>query len=127
MSLFEQNTTDLKSRITQSFALVIAAVLAVMISGGLFLLYLPRPELSNRIVLQDWINPNDAPVQSLIRLPGIGPARANAIIAYRRGFKDSHPNTSPFLQSNDLQKIKGIGPKTVENIEPFIKFQTSMP
>ena len=66
------------------------------------------------------INVNTAPAESLVRLPGIGPSRAAAIIQYRKqaGEKGSKAFESP----GDLQKIKGIGPKTAEKITPYICF-----
>ncbi|MHC4552318.1 MAG: ComEA family DNA-binding protein [Planctomycetota bacterium] len=64
------------------------------------------------------INPNTAPAASLVRLPGIGPARALDIIHYRE-----HAENQPaFGSAADMQAIKGIGPKTAENIAPYLTF-----
>jgi len=70
------------------------------------------------IELDSRINPNDAPVSSLVRLPGIGLSRAEAIAAYRRSCE-----APAFRDAEDLQKVKGIGPRTVENIAPFLEFE----
>jgi DNA uptake protein ComE-like DNA-binding protein len=66
------------------------------------------------------INPNTASVASLMRLPGIGRARAIDIVHFRAGVE-----TRPAFQSPaDLQAVKGIGPKTAETIAPYLTFAT---
>ena len=69
--------------------------------------------------LETVINPNTADSASLVRLPGIGPARAAEIIKYRNS-----PDIAPpaFRSADDLQKIKGIGPKTVEKFADYLSF-----
>ena len=55
------------------------------------------------------ININTAADYELEMLPGIGPATARAIIEYR--------NEHGFFESlEDLQKVRHIGPKTIEGI-----------
>jgi competence ComEA-like helix-hairpin-helix protein len=78
---------------------------------------------SCQIVLDEQINPNDAPSASLVRLPGIGIGRAGAIVAYRDNFGKKNSNSRTFRNCEDLQKVKGIGPKTVENISEWLKFE----
>ena len=73
------------------------------------------------VKLESRINPNSAPRASLVRLPSIGLVRAEAIIAYRENFRDNEAR--PFRDCNDLQKVKGIGPKTVQNISEWLKFE----
>jgi len=63
------------------------------------------------------INPNTASSGSLQRLPGIGPARAAAIVAYRQ---DHGPVA--FQEPADLSAIRGIGPATVRNVSPHLTF-----
>ena len=55
-------------------------------------------------------------VEALSKLPGIGPKTAKKIVAYRQ----QHP-TRPFIDPDDLTKVKGIGKKTVRRIRPFIE------
>ena len=70
-------------------------------------------------LLGNKINPNTASWSSLARLPGIGPVRANDIVAYR----DGHRRESvAFGSSDDLAKVKGIGPRTVEQIANYLTF-----
>jgi len=74
------------------------------------------------LAVEERINPNIAPSASLGRLPGIGPARARAIIEYRRQCIEHSPDRPAFSSSQDLQKIAGIGPATVATILPWLSF-----
>jgi competence protein ComEA len=66
------------------------------------------------------INPNTASLASLVRLPNIGKARALDIMDYR----DHHQQDEPAFQSpQGLEQIRGIGPKTVANIAPWLTFE----
>lgn len=58
------------------------------------------------------INVNSASAEQLMRLPGIGPVTAQNIIAARAD--------KPFRSVADLDRVKGIGPKTLEKIRPFV-------
>jgi competence protein ComEA len=70
---------------------------------------------------EEKVNPNCASVESLIRLPGVGFSRAEAIIAYRDNFVKVYGKQA-FENGEDLMKVKGIGPKTVENIKKWLDF-----
>ena len=59
---------------------------------------------------------NRADQRTLALLPGIGPYRAAAIAA----FIQTH---GPLTSGEELQHIAGIGPKTVEQILPLIRFE----
>ena len=59
------------------------------------------------------INVNAADAAALCALPGIGPAYAARVVAYR----EAH---GPFEKPEDLTAVKGIGPATVGKIEPYI-------
>jgi len=65
-----------------------------------------KPAVDNPVGL---VNINTASQAQLEELPGIGPTKAKAIIDYRL-------LNGPFLRIEDLEKVKGIGPKTLENI-----------
>ena len=55
------------------------------------------------------ININTADAAAIAQMPGMTPKRADAVIDYRN-------NSGRFSSCNDLQKVKGIGPKTVEKL-----------
>jgi len=61
------------------------------------------------------ININQATAEQLSSLPGIGPAKAEAIIAARE-------QKGGFTNTADLQTVKGIGKKTAARLEPLISF-----
>ncbi|UCG48589.1 MAG: helix-hairpin-helix domain-containing protein [Phycisphaerales bacterium] len=82
-----------------------------------------RPQRACQMELEGRINPNSAPAASLVRLRGIGMSRAAAIVAYRESFRRSGEGGPAFQGPNDLQAVKGIGPKTVENIRQALKFE----
>lgn len=71
---------------------------------------------------QEGINPNDAPVASLMRLPQIGAARARAIVIYRDAVRSQTGQPSAFTRADDLDEIKGIGPAIVEGLRPWLQF-----
>ncbi|MHC4206231.1 MAG: ComEA family DNA-binding protein [Planctomycetota bacterium] len=105
----------------QSFAFVISVCLAACCSFG-FISRFERDLDRCEIELEGRINPNDAPIESLVRLPGLGAGRAGAIIAYRKNFKGTNAEKTAFQNCDDLQKVKGIGPKTGQNISEWLRF-----
>jgi len=69
------------------------------------------------------INPNDTSWASLARLPGFGPQKAKTLVEYRQQYKAANNQKEPFSCADDLQNVKGIGPKTVEKIRKYISFE----
>lgn len=59
------------------------------------------------------IDLNAADAAALSLLPGVGPALAQRIAAYRR----SH---GPFHTLADLQAVKGVGPRIVAKLKPWV-------
>ena len=118
--------TDTEQNRIQSVAFVISVCVAVCFSVGFAasgLVRLGQAFDGCRVELDERINPNDAPLASLTRLPGIGVGRAAAIVAYRENFSEQNGDTQVFENCDDLQKVKGIGPKTVQNISNWLKFE----
>lgn len=62
---------------------------------------------------QGKININKADAAELQKLPGIGPAKAAAIIEYRQA-------SGPFKVVEDLKKISGIGEKTFDKLKDLV-------
>ena len=77
----------------------------------------------DQIQLDNRINPNNATVASMSRLPGIGVAKAEAIVAYRKSFQGKTQEGRPFQNLDDLQKVNGIGPKTTRDVSEWLKFE----
>ena len=59
------------------------------------------------------VNINTADKKTLASLPGIGEVKAEAIIKYR----EAH---GKFKDAKDLEKVKGIGEKTVKKLSKEI-------
>ncbi len=78
------------------------------------------PDGSTRVWLTDErllvglpLDPNTADADLLEQLPGIGPARAAAIVDERRA-------GGPFAAVDDLIRVRGIGPATLDELRPFL-------
>jgi competence ComEA-like helix-hairpin-helix protein len=107
----------------QSFAFVIGVCVCALLCTGFAVSSFEAVRQSNIIELDERINPNEAPVSSLVRLPGIGVTRAEAIVAYRSNFSKADSDRPAFYSCDDLQKVKGIGPKTAENMSQWLRFE----
>jgi competence protein ComEA len=59
------------------------------------------------------VNINKADEAALTSLPGIGPAKANAIVSYRA-------ESGNFQSIEDLKKVSGIGDKSFEQLKDLI-------
>ncbi len=104
---------------TQCRAFVFAAGAACVLSAIFAGVYLSNASRADEIALEPRINPNTAPAASLMRLPNIGPKRAQAIVEYRQAVGGPKP---AFEKADDLEKIKGIGPATVQGIRQWLCF-----
>lgn len=59
------------------------------------------------------VNINTATAAELMELPGVGAKKAEAILDYR----NQH---GPFKRVNDLDRVKGIGPKMLAKMKPYV-------
>ena len=66
-----------------------------------------KKELSGKL------NLNTATVEELTMLPGVGPSKAERVIAWRTKNGD-------FKRVADLRKVKGFGYKTIKKLEPYL-------
>ena len=57
---------------------------------------------------------NQADWPELIQLPGIGETLARRIV-------ESRDREGRFLDHDDLQRVRGIGPKTLERVRPYLR------
>lgn len=62
----------------------------------------------------DRIAVNRADAEQLMRLPGIGPKKAQALIEARE--------RRPFRRPSDLRRVKGFGTKTILRLAPHLSF-----
>lgn len=102
-------------------AFLIAVIFCVLLSVA-FAIFFFNTRADDMTELDGRINPNIAEQAALQALPGIGPSKAAAIVSFRKQFAEE-PNKAVFKMAEDLQKVKGIGEKTAENIKPFLKFE----
>jgi competence protein ComEA len=65
-----------------------------------------------RSALHGMVNLNNADAATLELLPGIGPAKADRIVEWRRAH--------PFKRVEELDKVKGIGRKTLQRLKPYL-------
>jgi DNA uptake protein ComE-like DNA-binding protein len=57
------------------------------------------------------LDPNREPADVIAALPGIGPQRAASIVAAR-----------PFCGLGDIDRVAGVGPKTLRNVAGLLTF-----
>jgi competence protein ComEA len=74
-------------------------------------LLLAAPALAKKpLAPGDRIDLNRASVQELMRLPGVGLKKAQAIVAYR--------SKTPFQRPDEVVKVKGCGPAWFAKVKP---------
>jgi competence protein ComEA len=69
----------------------------------------------NPLVFGRKLNVNTAPREHLELLPNIGPKRAQVIVSTRQHMV--------FETLEDLDDVRGIGPKTLRQLEPLVVFE----
>lgn len=62
------------------------------------------------------LNLNSADAKQLVMLPGIGKAKAEAILKLKA-------QIGSFKKLDDILKVKGIGPKLFARLTPYIKLE----
>lgn len=97
--------------------IILSCLLAGIVGFRILLSYKPQEITFSKsnTTYQYSVNINTADALHLQMIPGIGEVTAANIIEYR----EKNGNISNLT---DLDKVRGIGPATLEKIEPFIKF-----
>ena len=70
----------------------------------------PRPEVAGR---SETPNLNTMTLTDLERLPGVGPTRARAILAYR-------DRNGPFADPRELERVPGLGPRLAARLSELV-------
>lgn len=99
----DKNQINLSSRVEDEMVIYVPALGEVVAA----------PEGKGLSNDEQLININKANAEELQKLPGIGDAKAKAIIDYRE-------TNGGFKSLEDMKKISGIGDKTFEKLEPLI-------
>jgi len=76
--------------------------------------------LSRPLVPGDRIDVDRADVTEITRLPRVGPALAQRIVAWRAAH-------GPFGSLVRLDSVPGVGPRLVEALRPFVTFSGAIP
>jgi competence protein ComEA len=102
-------------------AVVAALVMMALVGVGVY--WLTQGGLSGRLIEIDRATPqsvafeldiNAAGWPELSVLPNIGETLAKRIVESRQA-------DGPFADVDDLQRVRGIGPKTLEQIRPYLR------
>lgn len=114
-TISEQNEKE------QSKIQLLAFFLAVCLSGLIAICFLfdytNNSYHGKKLVLDNKINPNFDTAASMARLPSLGSKKADAIVQFRQSGKI-------FDKPEDLDNVQGIGTKTIENIKPYLDFES---
>ena len=75
----------------------------------------PSPISSGPALLVEKVDLNSAGVEVIETLPAVGPKLAQEIVRYREA-------RGPFRRMEDLLEVKGIGPKKLSRLAPYLIF-----
>jgi comEA protein len=101
---------------------VAVALLVTLLSLGLFLINHKNASREVRVVAGDaaryafHVDVNTASWQELALVPGLGPKKAQAIVAHRQAL-------GGFKSADDLAQVPGIGRKTAADIAQYASFE----
>jgi competence protein ComEA len=102
-------------------AAVAALVLFALVTAGAYVAW--QGGLSGRLIEIERANPQTARFQIDINqanwpeftvLPGVGETLAKRIVASRQA-------DGPFARVDELDRVRGIGPRTLEEIRPYLR------
>ena len=85
-------------------------LLRALVAAGCLLAALPALAAKKPLAPGDRIDLNRASVTELMRLPGVGQKKAQAIVAHR--------GKQPFARPEDVVAVKGLGPSWFAKVKP---------
>ena len=100
-------------------AIVIATLVACALPSAFSRSPIP-PTTSSRPAFDTRLDLNAATFEELVMLPGIGEARARAILDHRKAH-------GPFESIESLDAVRGFGPRTIEDLLPFLMVSPQAP
>jgi len=106
----------------QSLGFVAGSCICLVLSAAFAVQFWDRVVEPRLPLPVDRINPNEASVASMARLPRIGATRARAIVAFRDSIRAQGRQEPAFRKADDLAAVGGIGPATIEGIRPWLRF-----
>ncbi len=109
----------------QSLGFLVGSCVCAVLAAGFAVRAIQPAVVERKPLPEGRVNPNEAPAASLSRLPGIGPARARAILDLRTRLQDRTERQPAFRNAGDLGQVEGIGPATIEGIRPWLRFDPS--
>lgn len=71
-------------------------------------------ERAEPIETRFWVDVNQAGWAELAQIPGVGESLARRIV-------ESREKAGPFIDHDDLRRIRGIGPRTLESMRPYLR------
>ena len=95
---------------------IVAPAIALAVACVFLIGAVTRPQAESPSSIQ--IDVNAADLADLQMLPGIGPALADRIITDR-------DTRGPFDDAADLARVRGVGDRTVLNLEPYLAFNAT--
>jgi competence protein ComEA len=87
----------------------VSALLRRVLVAALLLGALPAIAAKKELSPSERIDLNRAPVTELMRLPGVGQKRAQALVAHRQ--------KSPLRRPEDVLQVKGFGPGWLRKVK----------
>ncbi len=96
-------------------AVLLLGFAAAVLAGALLFLpsvyqrdFAPLPAVQEELEQSGKIDLNQADLETLCLLPGIGEVKAQRILEYRQAH-------GPFSSLEEVDQVEGIGPKTIES------------
>jgi competence protein ComEA len=90
----------------------VSPALRALAATACLLLALPALAAKKPLAPADRIDLNRASVAELMRLPGVGQKKAQAIV--------SHRQKAPFQRPDDVVQVKGLGPAWFAKVKPHL-------